>query len=193
MHSSVSLDGFSAGPRISLDHPLGEGGERLHTWMPDEPELTAALSEESGATVIGRRMYDVGVDLWKDVPFPGRCFVLTHEVRADREMQSGSFTFVNDGPRSALRQAHAAAGDKTVVVLGGAEVCQQFLRAGLIDEIRLQLVPVLFGAGTRLLDNLDPRQIELQPLDTITSKNKDVTHLRYRVIRSASQGSRCIR
>ncbi|MFI6505970.1 dihydrofolate reductase family protein [Streptosporangium sp. NPDC050855] len=186
MQSSISLDGFSAGPRISRDRPLGEGGERLHTWMPDEPELTAALSAESGATIIGRRMYDVGAGLWKDVPFPGRCFVLTHEVRADRRMPSGSFTFVGDGPRSALDQARAAAGDRPVVVLGGAEVCRQFLRAGLIDEIRLQLVPVLFGAGTRLFDDLEPRRVELRPLDTITSRNGDVVHLRYRVVRGTS-------
>jgi dihydrofolate reductase len=183
LQSSISLDGFSAGPRISHEDPLGEGGERLHTWMADEPELTAALSKASGATIIGRRMYDLGVDIWKDVPFPGRCFVLTHEVHADREMKSGSFTFVNDGPQSALDQAQAAAGDKPVVVLGGADVGQQFLRAGLIDELRLQLIPVLFGAGTRLFDNLEPRQIELQPLDTI---NRNVIHLRYRVIRGTT-------
>jgi dihydrofolate reductase len=178
---SVSLDGYAAGLATSGEHPLGIGGEALHTWLFTEPmdpvdaERTAWLRESTGATVIGRRMYDVGAPLWGDVPFPVPSVVLTHERLPDRPAKSATFTFV-PSPAAAVAKALDLAGDKDVLVMGGPAAAQACLRAGLIGEIALQLVPVLLGQGVRLIDGLGTRewkQISVHPSAT-------VTHLRYR-------------
>ena len=156
---SLSLDGFIAGPHVGVERPMGEGGERLHEWLFNtsasevDAEVEREMSATTGAVVLGRRTFDVGVGLWGDVPFPVPCFVLTHEDREEIVKKSGTFTFVTDGIESALRQARAAAGEKDVRLMG-ANIAQQFLRAGLLDEIQINLVPVLLGDGIRLFDNL---------------------------------------
>ncbi|MFD1147373.1 dihydrofolate reductase family protein [Saccharothrix hoggarensis] len=180
LNGSVSLDGYSAGPNVGDDHPMGEGGERLHRWLFAEgSDRDAAFAASVGAVVLGRRTFDLGLRYWRDTPFPVPSFVLTHEGRPPLAMESASFTFVTDGPKSAIGQARAAAGDKDVLVMAGADSARHVLRAGLVDEIRLQLVPVLLGSGARLLDGLRPT--ELEKLEVTDSD--DVVHLRFRVVR----------
>jgi dihydrofolate reductase len=195
---SVSLDGFAAGPDVTADQPMGRGGERLHEWLfhdgghrvvaadgvtPAGVDAEQARERYSttGAVVIGRRTFDIGVGLWQDTPFPVPCFVITHESRAPLIMKSDSFTFVTDGLRSALRRAQQAAGDRSVLIMGGPTTGQQFVRAGLVDEIHVQLVPVLLGTGIRLFDRLGTDHIELQRTAVIESPH--VTHLRFHVAR----------
>lgn len=188
LSASVSLDGFGAGPDVGIEQPMGVGGERLHEWLFDgsadgraDAEIAQERSSATGAVVVGRRTFQLGVELWGDVPFPVPCFVLTHEAREVMVMESGTFTFVTDGIRSALRLARAAAGEKDVLLMGGASIGQQFLGAGLADEIHIQLVPVLLGAGTRLFDRLGTDPIELERIGSIESPH--VTHLRFRVVK----------
>jgi dihydrofolate reductase len=178
---SMSLDGFVAGPDVSVDIPMGRGGERLHDWIfKSSSEIDAAKARENsqrvGATIVGRRTYDVGIGPWEDTPYPAPSFVLTHEERAPLAMKSGVFTFVTDGIESALTQARAAAGEKDIVVMG-ANAAWQYIAAGLIDELDIQLVPVLLGSGTRLFDRIGDEAIELEQLDA--AQTPSVTHLRY--------------
>ena len=187
LSASMSLDGFMAGPDVGLERPMGAGGERLHEWLFDESDqgrLDAKVARETsapiGAVVVGRRTFDVGLGPWGDVPYPVPCFVLTHESRDDLTMASGTFTFVDGSLPSALEHAQAAAGERDVLLMG-ASVGQQFLDVGLVDEIAVQLVPVLLGAGTRLFDHLGPEHIELERMVAIESPH--VTHLRFRVVR----------
>jgi len=186
MTFSMSLDGFVAGPDVSVGQPMGEGGERLHEWLFNEspergvdPEMARELFETVGAVVLGRRTFDVGLGLWEDTPYPASCFVLTHEKRAPMEMESGTFTFVNESIERALADALAAAGERDVILMGAA-TARQYLRAGLVDEIYIQLVPVLLGGGLRLFDDLGDDAIEL--VCTRVTKSPFVTHLRYRVL-----------
>ena len=187
LSASMSLDGFMAGPDVDLERPMGAGGERLHEWLFDESaegRLDAEVARETsaaiGAVVIGRRTFDVGLAPWGDVPYPVPCFVLTHESRDDLPMASGTFTFVDGSLPSALEHAQAAAGERDVLLMG-ASVGQQFLDVGLVDEIAVQLVPVLLGLGTRLFDHLGTEHIELERTAAIESPH--VTHLRFRVAR----------
>lgn len=178
---SMSLDGFIAGADIGTEQPMGRGGERLHDWMfTSNDAVDAEMSDEQakrpGAVVLGKRTFDLGLEPWGDTPYPVPSFVLTHERREPLTMKSGTFTFVNDGIESALQQARAAAGNRDVIVMG-ANVAQQYLKAGLVDEIVLQLVPVLLGAGTRLFDHTGPDAIELKASRVI--QTPFVTHLRY--------------
>jgi dihydrofolate reductase len=187
LNSSVSLDGFSAGPDVSVEHGMGVGGMRLHEWLfsgdPDEAdaEVNRELAASTGAVVIGRTMFDVGVGHWQDTTYPVPTIVLTHEALEPRAMRSATFTFVADGVDSAIRQAREAAGDANVLVMGGANVAQQCLRAGLADEVWLQVVPVLLGTGTRYFDHLDTGAIELERVAVVGSAR--VTHLRYKVVK----------
>jgi dihydrofolate reductase len=204
---SISLDGFIAGPNQSEEHPLGEGGMQLHEWIfplaawrephgreGGEVNASTPVVEESvaniGATVMGRGMFGGGPGPWGDDPWDGwwgdeppfhtPVFVLTHHEREPLEKQGGTtFTFVTDGIESALEQAKAAAGGKDVKLGGGADVAQQYLRAGLIDELQLNVVPLLLGDGARLFDNLGDAEIELEPIRVVEAPG--VTHLRYRV------------
>jgi dihydrofolate reductase len=187
LSASMSLDGFMAGPDVDLERPMGAGGERLHEWLFDESaegRLDAEVARETsaaiGAVVIGRRTFDVGLAPWGDVPYPVPCFVLTHESRDDLPMASGTFTFVDGSLPSALEHAQAAAGERDVLLMG-ASVGQQFLDLGCVDEIEIQLVPVLLGGGTRLFDHLGSEHIELERTAAIESPH--VTHLRFDVVR----------
>jgi dihydrofolate reductase len=203
---SVSLDGFVAGPNQSLDTPLGEGGERLHEWVVAteswrrqhgreggergvDSEVAEEVVQGVGAYIMGRKMFGGGDGPWDeswkgwwgdDPPFHVPVFVLTHHPREPLEMQGGTtFHFVTDGIESALEQARAAAGDQDVAIAGGASAIQQYLAAGLLDELYLHIVPVLLGGGERLLENVgDPT---LEPVKVVGSPA--VTHVKYRVVR----------
>jgi len=195
---TMSLDGFVAGPNDGPELPLGEGGERLHEWvfglaswrephgLPGgetnrDSEILDEAQNAAGAIVIGRRMFD-NADGWGDnPPFHKPVFVLTHEAREQVAKEGGTtFTFVNDGIESALEQAKAAAGDKDVSVAGGANTIQQYLRAGLLDEIQIHVAPLLLGGGRRLFEHLRPDEVELESTRVIASPA--VTHLRFRVV-----------
>ena len=207
---TMSLDGFIAGPNPTLEKPLGEGGERLHEWMyglasfrerhgldGGETNADSELLEESmartGATLMGRRMFSGGAGPWEDdpnadgwwgddPPFRMPVFVLTHHARETVTKQGGtSFTFVTDGIESALEQARAAAEEKDVAVAGGASVAQQYLKAGLLDELQIHVAPLLLGGGVRLFDDLGTEQVDLEGTGAIQSPA--VTHLRYRLVK----------
>jgi dihydrofolate reductase len=204
---SVSLDGYTAGPHQSEENPLGEGGEQLHEWVlklaawrrphgREGGEVNAssavfeAAIENVGATIMGRNMFGGGPGPWgedpwdgwwgEDPPFHHSVFVLTHHERERLEKQGGnSFTFVTDGIESALEQARKAADGKDVALGGGADVAQQYLAAGLIDEMLLNVVPVLLGSGTRLFENLgDVSRIGLEQARVVEAPG--VAHLLYR-------------
>ncbi|PNI07165.1 5-amino-6-(5-phosphoribosylamino)uracil reductase [Arthrobacter sp. AFG7.2] len=190
---TVSLDGFVAGPNQSRSAPLGEGGEDLHRWMFEEPEANATAIEgilSSRAYIMGRNMFaGPGPGTWAedwhgwwgvDPPYHAPVFVLTHHPRPPLQMEGGTtFTFVSDGIRSALDQAREAAGGEDVAIAGGAETARQYLAAGLIDELRLHIAPVLLGSGERLFDGVGNLKLE----QTEASGTRLVTHLRCRVIR----------
>lgn len=181
---SVSLDGFTTGPNVRETEPMGDGGERLHEWMAGEGsdgEIDAGVHREVdatvGAAVIGRHTFDLGVGPWGGTPWPGvPSFVITHRARPDLLGDNGG-TFAFDGLEAAAQRARQAAGDKDVLVLG-ADVARQLLRADLLDEIRIHLVPLLLGAGTPLFEG---EQAELVPQGKPVTGT--VTHLRYRVMK----------
>ena len=207
---SMSLDGFVAGPNLTLEQPLGEGGERLHEWVVPlaswrEPhglpggetgpndDLFAEGIRATGAVIMGRRMFSGGEGPWEDdpkadgwwgddPPFHKPVFVLTHHARETENKQGGTtYTFVTEGIEAALEQARAAAGDKDVLLAGGANVAQEYLKAGLLDELHIHLPPILLGGGVRLFDQLGPDAIELEVTRVIESPS--VTHLRFRVVK----------
>ena len=206
---SMSLDGYIAGPNQSLDEPLGEGGEQLHEWavatrafqrMHGRPgkgeanrdgELLEELLARAGATIMGRRMFSGGEGSWEDdpnadawwgddPPFHHPVFVLTHHERDPVAKQGETtFTFVTGGIEAALEQARAAAGDKDVAVAGGANAIQQYLNAGLIDELQIHVAPVLLGGGVRLFDDVRKAPFGLEYTRVLESSS--VAHLRLRV------------
>jgi dihydrofolate reductase len=195
---AVSLDGFTAGPDQSLDHPFGTGAkDALTAWMfeTDRPgrerdaRLLASVHENTGAHIMGRNMFGPGRGPWDESwtgwwgpepPYHAPTFVLTHHARASLPMQGGTtFHFVTDGITSALEQAQQAAGDKDVDIAGGAATVRQYLAAGLLDELLLHLVPATLGAGERLFDGIPG--LSLEPAEVISSPT--VTHLRYRIPR----------
>ncbi|MFB4419721.1 dihydrofolate reductase family protein [Streptomyces sp. QL37] len=179
---SLSLDGFTTGPDVREEEPMGDGGEQLHEWMagegPDGAVDTAVREEVGasvGATVIGRRTFDLGLGPWGGTPWPGvPGFVVTHRTREDLPGGNGG-TFAFDGLRAAVRRAKEAAGDKDVLVLG-ADVARQLLAAGLLDEVRIHLVPLLLGGGTPLFAGERAQLIQQG-----RPARGSVTHLRYRV------------
>lgn len=183
---SMSLDGFVAGPNTGAAHPLGENGELLHRWLFADPRLAvddrvaAEMSGSVGAVVIGRLTYDVGVGIWRDVPFPVPTVVLTHRPHRDRQMPGGTFTFVTGGISAAVTAARAASGPGNVLVMSGT-AARQALAARLVDEVQVTLVPVLLGSGVRLFDQLGGYPVELEQTRVLVSDA--VTHLRYRVPR----------
>lgn len=200
LNFSMSLDGYVAGPNVSIRDGMGIGGERLHQWMfagsgtkagdgsyssteaEDAAEIDLAFSAV-GSVIVGRRTYDVGLRHWNDTPYPVPTFVLTHNARSEQPMKSASFRFVTEGVESAVQQGRMAAGDKEVIVMG-ASAAQQVLRAGLADVIRIQLVSVLLCGGTRLLDKLGDAQIELARTRVVAA-SPGVTHLEFNVINQA--------
>jgi dihydrofolate reductase len=208
---TMSLDGFVAGPNPSLENPLGEGGMALHEWAfrlkrwreahgmeGGEDDIDGEVVDESlaaaGATIMGRKMFSGGSGPWADdpnangwwgddPPFHHPVFVLTSHAREPLELQGGTtFTFLSDGIESALEQARTAAGNKGVHVAGGASAVQQYLNAGLLEELQIHVAPILLGSGTRLLDNLDAGAIELRA--TRVRSSPYVTHLKYEVAKA---------
>ena len=187
----ISVDGFVAGPNQSLEEPLGEGAERLHRWMFEEPEANAEVIEKitsAGAYIMGRNMFgpDRGptwnpdwAGWWgEEPPYHAPVFVLTHHPRESIPMKGGTtFHFVADGIESAMAQARQAAGDRDVSVAGGASTVNQYLAAGLIDELRLHIAPLVLGAGERLFEGVG--DLALEPVET--SRTPLVTHVTYRV------------
>jgi dihydrofolate reductase len=201
---SISLDGYVAGANQSMDNPLGEGGERLHEWViatrswrarhdkeggetgPDD-EAAAWFGPGVGAYIMGRNMFGPPEggewnESWRgwwgdDPPYHAPVFVLTHHPREPVPMEGGTtFHFVTDGIESALEQARAAAGDQDVKVIGGATALQQYLKAGLLDELLLHVSPVVLGSGERLFENVgDPK---LEPVEVMAGA---ATHVKYRV------------
>jgi dihydrofolate reductase len=186
---SMSLDGLVTGANRGTEHPLGEGGEALHDWMferrTDEDErIRDELYARTGAVVIGREMFDLGYEPWGDPPpFEMPVFVLTHRARDPPPMQGGTtYTFVSDGIERALELARAAAGKEDVGIWGGANVIQQYVGAGLVDELQIHLVPVLLGDGARLFEDLGAERIELERMPAIDTPA--ATHLRFLVRRA---------
>ena len=203
---SISLDGYAAGPNQSEENPLGEGGEQLHEWViklvawreshgreGGEVNASTPLMEESlsgvGAVIMGRNMFGGGPGPWgedpwqgwwgEEPPFHGPVFVLTHHEREPLTLGETTFTFVTDGIESALAQAREAAGEDDVTIGGGAAVAQQYLSAGLVDQMQLNIAPILLGDGTRLFDGGAGAGLDLEP--TLVVGTPDVTHIRYRV------------
>jgi dihydrofolate reductase len=204
---TMSLDGFVAGPDPSLEDPLGKGGEQLHEWLfaaqawqeshghsgGEANQDSDVISEHLaaiGATIMGRKMFSGGEGPWEDdgnatgwwggePPFRHPVFVLTHHEREPLTLADTTITFVTDGIAPALEQARAAAGDKAVQIAGGGLAVQQYLAAGLLDELQVHVAPVMLGSGTRLFEaSAHPPRLEC----TRVIGSPTVTHLRYRVI-----------
>ena len=203
---SMSLDGFVAGPSQSVDNPLGIGGMRLHEWafaleaMRDQHGLEGGDVNQStpvfeemfaniGATVMGRNMFGGhpggwnATNRWKgwwgdDPPYHHPVFVLTHYPREPLEMEGGTtFNFVTDGIEAALDQARRSAGKKDVLIAGGASAAQQYLKADLVDEMHINLVPILLGSGERLFDGVGDDLHGLELVRTVAAPT--VTHLKF--------------
>lgn len=183
---SMSLDGFVTGPNVGKEYPMGVNGENLHTWLFSTPrdkvdaEVEREMFAQTGAVILGNRTFEVGVDLWEDVPFPVPSFVLTHKSRENLVKKSGTFTFVTNGIESALEQARSVAGDKDIRLMG-AEIGRQYLKAGLLDEIQINHVPILLGDGTRLFEHLGIKNSQLKKDRVLDSPH--ATHIRYRVLK----------
>jgi len=199
---SISLDGFVAGPNQSLDNPIGEGGMRLHDWMFDtlawralhgheggsstpDSDAVDEMSANVGAYMMGRKMFGGGGGAWDESwtgwwgdepPYRTPVFVLTHHPRRPLRMGATTFNFVTDGIDSALAQARAAAGDRDVMVAGGASAARQFMAAGKLDELNLHISPIILGAGESLWDGVG--HPGLKPVKVAGSER--VTHIRYR-------------
>ena len=208
VHISTSLDGYVAGPHQSVENPLGENGEALHKWAFElrafrEPHgmaggtvnaSTPVVEEEVadvGAEIMGRGKFGPptggpwGADPWRgwwgeDPPFHKPVFVLTHHQREPLTLSDTTFTFVTDGIESALEQARHAAGGKDVIVGGGADAVNQYLTAGLVDEIELHVVPARLSGGARLFEGVGPG-LELEQLRVVEAPG--VAHLKYRVVK----------
>ncbi len=199
MGLSMSLDGFIAGPNDGPERPLGEGGERLFRWYssgdteyrlpgtemvfkisPQSAELLQKAHSTMGAFVTGRRTFDITNGWGGRPPLGVPTFVVTHTVPQEWVYEGSPFTFVTDGVESAVEQAKALAGDKDIAV-GAASIAQQCIRAGLLDEIHVDLVPVLLGGGVRLFDHLGTGPIELERTEVVEAPG--VTHLTFRIVK----------
>jgi dihydrofolate reductase len=207
---TMSLDGYVAGPSQSVENPLGEGAFHLHDWaVPTKTfrtlhgetndgetgindDVLREAFENLGAMIMGRHMFGPdrgpwGKNPWQgwwgdNPPFHHPVFVLTHHPREPLPMRGGTtFHFVTDGIDSALAQASRAAAGKDVGLGGGAKAIQQYLAAGLVDEMEIHVVPLLLGGGERLFANFDAHKLKLEPIRTIAGRG--VTHLKYRVVK----------
>jgi dihydrofolate reductase len=204
---AISVDGYVAGPSQSEENPIGIGGMQLHDWLfplasfraihggeGGEVNASSQVFEERfeniGATIMGRNMFGPVRGSWgnspwrgwwgEDPPFHNPVFILTHHPHEELKMDGGTtFHFVTSGVEAALEQAREVAGDADISLAGGASVARQYLRAGLVDEMELSIVPLLLGGGERLLDDLDG--LKLEQLGAVEAPG--VTHLKYRVIR----------
>jgi dihydrofolate reductase len=206
-HISVSADGYVAGPNQTLEEPLGEGGEGLHEWVlplrafrephgmeGGEVNASTPVVEESlanvGAEIMGRGMFGGGHGPWGDDPWRGwwgeeppfhmPVFVLTHHEREPLTLADTTFTFVTGGIESALEAATSAAAGKDVMIVGGASAINQYLAAGLVDELELHVVPLILCGGARLFEGVGP-ELRLEQVRAIEAPG--VTHLKYRVVK----------
>ena len=205
---SVSLDGYVAGPNETLEEPLGENGERLHDWAielrswrelqgmegGEENASSAVIAEDNanvGAEIMGRGKFGPpgrgpwGEDPWRgwwgeDPPFHKPVFVLTRHPREPLALSDTTFTFVTDGIQAAHALAREAAGEKDILIGGGAKTINQFLGAGLVDQLDLHVVPIVLGGGARLFEGVGPA-VRLELARVIDAPG--VTHVRYHVIR----------
>ncbi len=185
---TMSLDGFISGPNIAPEQPLGENGERLHHWMfAGKTDIDTQLEEEIlttiGAVIVGGRTYRDAIDhAWGgETPFHAPAFVLLSHA-PDKHV--AGFTYVTDGIVSALRQAQSSAGEQNVWVMGGANLIQQYIRAGLVDELHMHIAPLLMQHGTRLFDQLDGLPLELEATRALYTPG--AAHLRYRIVKAAA-------
>jgi dihydrofolate reductase len=205
-HISVSTDGYVAGPNQSIENPLGEGGEELHEWLirlrawrephgmeGGEVNASSRVVEESvanvGAEIMGRGKFGGGPGPWSDDPWRGwwgdeppfhmPVFVLTNYKREPLTLSDTTFTFVTEGIEAALERASSASGGKDVFIGGGADVIDQYLAAGLVDEVELNVVPLLLGGGSRLFAGVRP-DIKLEQVRAV--EGVGVTHIKYRVV-----------
>lgn len=204
---TMSLDGYAAGPDQSEEHPLGVGGMQLHEWFfplkafremhgeeGGEVNASSAVVEERrtniGATIMGRNMFGPVRGPWpdeswrgwwgEDPPYHHPVFVLTHHAREPLEMDGGTtFYFVTDGIGSALTQAKEAAGGRDVWLAGGASAADQYLAAGLVDELDVSIAPLILGAGERLFQGLDRTAINLEQIRAVDAPG--VTHIKYEI------------
>ncbi len=205
VHITVSADGYVAGPNPSEEDPLGEGAGSLHDWAfvlrafrephgmeGGETNASAPVAEEAlanvGAEIMGRGKFGGAPGPWGDDPWPGwwgenppfhmPVFVLTHHERDPLTLSDTTFTFVTNGIESALEQARAAAAGKDVTVGGGADVINQYLAAGLVEELELNIVPLVLGGGARLFESVGS-DLTLEQVRAVEAPG--VTHLKYRV------------
>lgn len=197
---AITLDGYVAGPNVTLDNPGGDGAEPIFEWIHTlaswrerqgmtggeenrDSELVREWFDATGAVVMGRTMYDTGEEPWSnDPPFRTPVFVLTNRPRPTLVKEGGTtFTFVADGIHSALEQAKAAAGTRNVDIAGGASTVRQYLGAGLIDELQLHVVPALLGDGLRLFEALGPGRRDLEQIRVVETPL--ATHLKYRFVK----------
>ena len=193
---TISADGYSAGLHQTEDRPFGDDGgdgwgDKLHAWLTDTPEENQAEIDQiaaAAAVIMGRNMFGPVRGEWDrqwngwwgdDPPFHAPVFVLTHHAREPQPMDGGTtYTFVTDGIESALVQARAVTGDGDIAILGGATTINQYLAAGLIDELRLHIVPLTLGAGTRLFEGVPPLRLE----QVQSRAGRLVTHVTYRAL-----------
>jgi dihydrofolate reductase len=208
VHIAISSDGYVAGPNQSEENPLGKGGEELHAWMLElkawrephgreggEVNVSSQVVEEAnanvGAEIMGRGKFGPagggpwGDDPWQgwwgeDPPFHKPVFVVTHHEREPLTLSDTTFTFVTGGIEAALEQAKAAAGNRDVYIGGGADIINQYLAAGLVDEIEVHIAPLILGGGERLFDGVGP-DLKLEQLRAVEAPG--VAHLKYRVVK----------
>jgi dihydrofolate reductase len=208
VHIAISADGYVAGPNQSNENPLGEGGEQLHNWFIElkawrephgrdggEVNANTAIAEESlanvGAEIMGRGKFGPpgggpwGDGAWQgwwgeDPPFHKPVFVVTHHEREPLTLSDTTFTFVTEGIDAALEQARKAADGKDVYIGGGADIINQYLAAGLVDELEVHIAPLILGGGERLFDGVGP-DLKLEQLRAV--EGPGVAHLKYRVVK----------
>ena len=208
VHISTSLDGYVAGPNQTQEEPLGEGGERLHDWVVQlkawrEPHGLEGGEENASSAIVAEEIANVGAEImgrgkfgpagrgsWGDDPWPGwwgddppfhkPVFVVTHHERQPLTLSDTTFTFVTDGIESALARARDVAGDQDVFIGGGADIINQYLAAGRVDEIELHVVPILLGGGERLFEGVG-QDVKLDQIRVVEAPG--VTHLKYRVVK----------
>lgn len=184
---TMSLDGFVTGPNDGPDNGLGDGGMVLHDWVfSRKTEADQKFLEDPmqtlGSGVLGRRTFDIAGDAWGDNPpfGPATIFVLTHRPHETLHRGPTTFVFVTDGAESALKQARAAAAGKDVGLMG-ADISQQYLKSGEVDEMMLHVANVLLGAGRPLFANFGDKQIKLETTQVVPTPS--TTHIRYRVVK----------
>ena len=194
---AISLDGYMAGDNRSPQNPIGDGGTTLHNWMFKQKaflrmhgrdggeegadnRLVEDILARTGVYIMGKRMFEEGERNWPEDLFKADVYVLTHENRKPW-VQKGTttFYFINDGMESALEKAKQSANGKDIRLQGGANIIQQFLNAGLVDEFCIHISPVILGSGIRLLDNIKKDIFDIKIGEIIPSNL--ATHLKYKL------------